>query len=207
MELLIFLFAAFLFLILFFTASKNKNTAFEDAFEKKLGRNPISYITEKLENQSDIHAIRYTFDILSAEIERKNHCKSPGFDYYYEKAKATLTTTSFSTPKLQLSVSKTFAVSQLIGKERFTQNYGYLLYALASNKEFMQFITKLRLELAGRELSDTKNANRIIADYFYTNNANERFPEVKQIVKAVITYGKQASAHISIYYAMFIYEH
>ena len=31
-------------------------------------------------------------------------------------------------------------------------------------------------------------------------------PEVEGIVRGVVTYGKQASAHISIYYAMFLYD-
>ena len=30
--------------------------------------------------------------------------------------------------------------------------------------------------------------------------------EVQEIVKEVVAYGKQASAHISIYYAMYLYE-
>jgi hypothetical protein len=49
-------------------------------------------------------------------------------------------------------------------------------------------------------------ANRQIADYFFKNQANERFSMVKVIVEAVLKYGKQASAHISIYYAMYLYE-
>ena len=43
-------------------------------------------------------------------------------------------------------------------------------------------------------------------DMFYTNKANEKYPEVKVIVEKVLAYGKQASAHISIYYAMFLFE-
>ena len=76
--------------------------------------------------------------------------------------------------------------------------------ALAGNRDFMAFVEKLRQQLAGEETTNTREANKRIADYFYTNKANERFSEVKAIVEAVLTYGKQASAHISIYYAMFI---
>ena len=109
-------------------------------------------------------------------------------------------------PATIITVSKEFARSQLIGGERFLISYAHQLQILAADKTFMQFITNLRAQLAGQELSNTKTANRRIADYFYHNHANELFPEVKQIVLGVISYGKQASAHISIYYAMFLYE-
>jgi hypothetical protein len=109
-------------------------------------------------------------------------------------------------PAWQKNVSKTFASSQLIGGERFIRSYGDLLQRLSENADFRSFVYLLRMELNGKEISDTKAANRRIADYFYTNKANERFPEVQEIVNGVVAYGKQASAHISIYYAMYLYE-
>ena len=35
---------------------------------------------------SDIGAIRYLFEVIEAEVEKKSNCKSPGFDFYYSKA-------------------------------------------------------------------------------------------------------------------------
>lgn len=103
-------------------------------------------------------------------------------------------------------ITKEFAASQLIGGERFIQSYEKQLKSLAVNQEFRNFLLVLRKELSCREVTDTRNANRRIADYFYINRANEKFPEVEEIVRGVVTYGKQASAHISIYYAMFLYD-
>ena len=155
---------------------------------------------------SDIGAIRNLFDIMAAEIELRNRCKSPGFDYYYEKAVSKQILEPVKAPAVQPRITKSFAIFQLIGKERFLNQYDSLLKALAKNKEFMSFIATLRQDLAGAQHGNTKSTNMQVADYFYKNKANERFPEVKAIVDAVLTYGKQASAHISIYYAMYLYE-
>ena len=70
----------------------------------------------------------------------------------------------------------------------------------------MKFVREIRLLLSGKEVSNTPEANKQIADYFYKSHANEQFSEVKEITEAVRAYGKQASAHISIYYAMYLYE-
>ena len=105
-----------------------------------------------------------------------------------------------------IKVTKEFAATQLIGQDRFIKAYDVQLKALAENVEFADFVAKLRRQLNGRETTDTKVANQQISDYFYKNKANDRFPEVKIIVQSVKAYGKQASAHISIYYAMFLYE-
>jgi hypothetical protein len=107
-------------------------------------------------------------------------------------------------PSIHTRITKSFAISQLIGKERFLDQYGSQLKTLAENGDFMSFVAVLRQQLAGQETTNTREANKRIADYFYINKANERFSEVKAIVEAVLAYGKQASAHISIYYAMFI---
>ena len=109
-------------------------------------------------------------------------------------------------PIFERVVTKEFAASQLIGGDRFLKNYGKQMESLASNYDFKRFVRVLERELSGHEMTDTKNANRRIADYFYKNQANEKFPQVQSIVKNVVTYGKQASAHISIYYAMFLYD-
>ena len=184
-----------------------KSQKFEIAFEKRLGRFPVDYIAEKIANGSDERSIRYLFDILSAEIGSQNRCKSLGFDYYYKQAlliqpPSTPQPTESTLPK----ITRGFAASQLIGKERFLTQYRLPLRALSDNREFMQFIGDLRKQLAGLEIRNTPVANRQIADYFYKNHANDRFPEVREIVEAVLHYGKQASAHISIYYAMYLYQ-
>ena len=103
-------------------------------------------------------------------------------------------------------VTKAFVLSQLNGQDRFIESYDMQMKALSQNAEFQDFITSLRNELNGLEITDTTAANRRIANYFYYKKANMRFPEVQYIANHVRKYGTQASAHISIYYAMFIYE-
>ena len=63
-----------------------KAIPFAKAFEERLGQDPTTYVLNKMAGGSDIGAIRNLFDIMAAEIELRNRCKSPGFDYYYEKA-------------------------------------------------------------------------------------------------------------------------
>ena len=187
------------------TTPSAKAISFAKDFEDRLGQDPTTYVLSKMASGSDLGAIRNLFDIIAAEIELRNRCKSPGFDYYYKKALSKQMLNPSESLKVQRNITKSFAISQLIGKERFLNQYDALLKALASNKEFIKFITILRQDLDNTETRDTKITNRRVADYFYINKANDRFPEVKAIVEAVLSYGKQASAHISIYYAMFLY--
>ena len=98
------------------------------------------------------------------------------------------------------------AYTQLIGGERFLEDYKTLLEQLRKNESFMQFVRSLHTELNGEELTNTAEANRKIANEFYYRKINDMYPEVKQIATAVRKFGTQASAHISIYYAMFIVE-
>lgn len=184
----------------------HNTVAFDKAFEKRLGQDPVSYVTNKLASGSDIGAIRQLFDILAAEVELRDKCKCPGFDIYYEKALSKRIIMEEVKAPVHPVVTKEFAISQLIGKERFVSQYHSFLSTLALNHGFMQFVKELRMNLAGIEITDTKTANKRIADYFYINKANEKYPEVKAIVEKVLAYGKQASAHISIYYAMFLFE-
>lgn len=191
------------------SSKSNKDSGtmtFDAVFKNRVGQDPTSYVISKLTSGSDLGAIRYLFDIIAAEVEVKSKCKSPGFDFYYAKAIRKQPTQVHEKVKPQIEITKEFAASQLIGKSRFLQSYGDLLISLAENKEFIKFVMALQKELAGREVTDTRAANRRIADYFYINKANERFSEVQEIVKGVVAYGKQASAHISIYYAMFLYQ-
>jgi hypothetical protein len=183
-----------------------KAGSFEKAFEERLGQGPTTYVLNKLAGGSDIGAIRNLFDIMAAEIELRSRCKSPGFDYYYEKALSKQILKPVIMSDAHVQITKSFAISQLIGKERFLDQYGSQLKTLAENGDFMSFVAVLRQQLAGQETINTREANKKIADYFYINKANERFSEVKTIVEEVLAYGKQASAHISIYYAMFIYQ-
>ncbi len=183
-----------------------KAVSFEKAFEERLGQDPTTYVLNKMAGGSDIGAIRNLFDIVAAEIELRSRCKSPGFDYYYEKALSQQILKPVIMSDAHVQITKSFAISQLIGKERFLDQYGSQLKTLAENGDFMSFVAVLRQQLAGQETTNTREANKRIADYFYINKANERFSEVKAIVEAVLAYGKQASAHISIYYAMFLFK-
>lgn len=190
--------------------SNNKDTddtmTFETAFKNRVGQDPTSYVASKLASGSDLGAIRYLFDVIAAEVEIKSKRKSPGFDFYYKKALSKQPIKAVETTSTQFRPTKAFVISELIGKERFLKEYDDQLKKLASNQEFVRFVMGLRKELAGREATDKKNANKRIADYFYVNKANERFSEVNSIVTRVVSYGKQASAHISIYYAMYLYK-
>ena len=62
-----------------------KLSSFDIAFQKRIGLDPVSYLDEKIATGSDIEAIKYLFEVIAAEIELKEHCKSPGFDFYYAK--------------------------------------------------------------------------------------------------------------------------
>ena len=99
-----------------------------------------------------------------------------------------------------------FAKTQLIGGSRFTEAYDAELKLLHSNTAFMDEIKQLRNKYNGCEISETQRVNKDIADYFYYNNLNEKYAQVNSITQRVKMYGKQASAHISIYYAMFLYD-
>lgn len=197
----------------------SKNPAvFEKVFTDRVGRDPVTYILDKIASGTDTNSIRYIFDIMSAEIEIRNHCKSPGFDHYYNAALAknspippihtpvsvpTRTPTRIPT-QTPTQISYEFVVSQLIGKSRFLAQYKAQLKSLAADQTFWKFIEILRTELDGKELTDTPAANKYIANYFHSNKASTKFPEVSTIVNGVLNYGKPSSAYISIYYAMFL---
>lgn len=104
----------------------------------------------------------------------------------------------------QREMTCAFAESQLIGRDGFMWTYGTLLAQLHSDGEFMSFIYRLRRRLNGAELTHTRAANKEIMDAFYYGDANGRFAPVREIADKVKPYGKQASAHISIYYAMYV---
>ena len=165
-------------------------TNFDRAFEKRLGQDPVSYVSNKLASGSDLGAIRQLFDILAAEVELRDRCNCPGFDFYYEKALSKQIIKEEVKVPERIVVTKEFAMSQLIGKERFVTQYGELLKRLAENHEFMTFVEQLHLKLAGMEFADTRMANKCIADYFYANKANEKYPEVKVIVETVVLLSK-----------------
>lgn len=104
----------------------------------------------------------------------------------------------------QKEMTRAFAESQLIGRDEFMWAYGTLLMQLHGDAEFMSFIYRLRRRLNGAELTHTRAANKEIMNAFYYSDANGRFAPVREIVDQVKSYGKQASAHISIYYAMYV---
>lgn len=155
------------------TTPSARAVSFAKAFEDRLGQDPTTYVLTKMAGGSDIGAIRNLFDIMAAEIELRNRCKSPGFDYYYEKALSKKMLNPSEPPEVQRRITKSFVVSQLIGKERFLNQYDSLLRALANNEDFIKFIAALRHDLEGTGIGDIKNTNRRVADYFYTNKANE----------------------------------
>lgn len=68
------------------TAGRNDTASFEAAFLKRMGQCPTNYVANKLASGSDLDSVRYLFDIISAELETKHKCKSPGFDFYYNQA-------------------------------------------------------------------------------------------------------------------------
>lgn len=99
-----------------------------------------------------------------------------------------------------------FATGQLIGRGNFIKLYREPLEALSVNADFMTFIDDLRQKLRGMETKNTREANKEIQSAFYFARIKARFHEVEEIVQQVTNYGKQASAYISIYYAMYVLE-
>lgn len=97
-----------------------------------------------------------------------------------------------------------FAINQLIGQDTFMELYNDELQSLYDDPHFMEFITRLRKKLNGLEILNTKAANTEIMNAFYYAKINDQYKEVLDIVNRVKLYGKQASAHISIYYAMYV---
>lgn len=104
-------------------------------------------------------------------------------------------------------MNSAFAVGQLIGQDTFMELYYDELQSLYDDPMFMSFIDQLRKKLNGLEVTNTKVANTEIMNAFYYANINEKYREVAEIVERVKKYGKQASAHISIYYAMYILDY
>lgn len=68
------------------TESPNKLSPFEITFISRIGQDPVSYIRNKLSSGSDLGDVRYLFEIVEAEVEKKSNSKSLGFDFYYTKA-------------------------------------------------------------------------------------------------------------------------
>ena len=133
-------------------------------------------------------------------------CAFFAFLHYYERQHEYANTDNKQEVTEEKERQAEHARTQLIGGKRFLENYGHLLEQLRRNENFMQFIRSVHSELNGEELTNTRTANRKIANRFYYGKINDEYAEVRQIAIAVRKYGTQASAHISIYYAMFILE-
>ena len=61
---------------------------FENAFITRLGKSPVDFICTKLSVGTDESAVEYLYDIIAAEIARKNNCAPIPFDGYYTTALA-----------------------------------------------------------------------------------------------------------------------
>ncbi len=176
---------------------------FEQAFIERMGLSPVEYIMQKLQTGSDLSAIEYLYGMISAEIARQNRCINPGFTMYYEEAQRVLRTSSQADKAVSIESDQARIISQLIGGKSFINHYDPQLKALSQNQDFISQIKILRKQT--QALSDSRTKAKAISDFFYHKDLN-RFLEVMEIVDAVRKYGKQASAHISIFYAMYLYE-
>lgn len=58
---------------------------FNDAFQKRLGRTPEEYISEKLKAGSQVGDVKYLFNIMACEISQRIGCKFYDFDYFNVK--------------------------------------------------------------------------------------------------------------------------
>lgn len=101
-------------------------------------------------------------------------------------------------------MNSAFAMNQLIGQDTFMELYFPALESLHDDTSFMSFIESLRRKLDGAEIKNTRAANTEIMNAFFYGRINDQYAEVADIVEKVKKYGKQASAHISIYYAMYV---
>ena len=60
-------------------------TVFTAAFEAQFKRAPMQYIDRKINSGSRIEDVEYLFNLISAEVSKKNKCKFYSFDYFYKK--------------------------------------------------------------------------------------------------------------------------
>ena len=58
---------------------------FIEAFKKdRSGRTPTEFILPKIEAGSSEDAVSYLFNIVAAEVSKKNNCKFFDFDFFYK---------------------------------------------------------------------------------------------------------------------------
>ena len=63
----------------------NKYREFEQYFEKELKRTPQDFIVMKYKAGSNPNAVQYLYEIVSAEIGKKNRVQVAPFEYYYKQ--------------------------------------------------------------------------------------------------------------------------
>ena len=108
---------------------------FEIAFKNRIGQDPTTYVAGKLASGSDLGAIHYLFDIISAEVELKSKCKSPGFDFYYAKALGSTPKKLAEAPQPQPVVVQRTSASN-VPKHRWTMEED----ALCCRRFFEQYV-------------------------------------------------------------------
>ena len=63
----------------------NKYREFEQYFEKELKTTPQDFIVMKYKAGSSPNAVQYLYEIVSAEIGKKNRVQVAPFEYYYKQ--------------------------------------------------------------------------------------------------------------------------
>lgn len=206
----------------FFRDYATKN--FEDRFQERLGRGSVEHILEKLENGSERRAIKYLYDIVSAEISQQCRSKVPAFLVYYDKAVAEFekrkreALQQKETEQKQRSVkAKMLACQQEFvnrqGSCPFGGAYDFELQALCADATFCQKILQISRENEKIEFSTDMRAPEFLS--FKRETLPKRMaefgliehPQVQYICQQVVADGKsRKSALITIYYAVRMYQ-
>ena len=135
--------------------SVRKNpAAFETAFRKKLGQTPVEYLASKLKNGSSVSSVAYLFEIISADIAMKDHCKGNGFDYYHKKVKERIKTMEKHTVHNKLVRDRIPEIIEASGKTCVTEVLSQEAYIQALDKKLSEELAEYQQSKSLEELAD-----------------------------------------------------
>lgn len=133
----------------------NRNPkVFETAFEARLGQSPTDYLIGKLRSGSSVSSIEYLFDIIAAEIARKNRCFCKGFDYYYAKAQEKMQTMRKRTVHNKLVRDKIPEIIEASGKSCVTEVLSTDAYLQALDEKLNEELAEYQQSKSLEELAD-----------------------------------------------------
>lgn len=132
----------------------NNPKVFETAFEKRLGQSPVDYLIGKIQSGSSVSAIEYLFDIVSAEIARKNNCFCKGFAYYHTMAKEKMKEMKKRTVYNKLVRDKIPEIVEASGKTCVTEILSDDAYIRALDNKLNEELAEYQQSKSLEELAD-----------------------------------------------------